>query len=445
MKLTFYGGVGEVTGSNYLLESGDTKVLIDCGLFQGNDFCQQCNFDPFAYDPKNIAAVFVTHAHIDHVGRIPRLVNQGFHGKIYSTPPTRDAAELLLVDSQHLLKTITDGTTLYGMSDVETTRQQWEGVAYHREIIIGSFRVTFRDAGHVIGSSTILIEAEGKKIIFSGDLGNTPAPLLKPTEPLPVVDYCVMEATYGDRNHEDIAERKERLEDVIEDTARRGGTLMIPAFAMERTQELIYEIHRLMDENRIPKIPIFVDSPLALKLTAVYERYIDYLDPSARTSVDSGRRLFNFSMLQTTLTKEESKMINDVKPPKVVIAGAGMSNGGRILHHELRYLPDPQSTILFIGYQSSGTLGRHIFDGVKKVSVLGEDVDVRCRIERISGYSAHADQSQLIDWLVGGRMSVKKVFLVHGEPDAARVLAQKIRDELALAVVIPQEEESVVL
>jgi metallo-beta-lactamase family protein len=446
MKLTFYGGVGEVTGSNYMLESGNEKILIDCGLHQGSHYAERMNFEPFPYDPKEIAAVFVTHSHIDHIGRIPKLFKDGFLGNVFSTPATKDFSELLLLDSEHILSKEAEREKkplLYTTDDVNGVMKMWHKIDYHAPVTVGDFRVEFFDAGHILGSAFLKIEAEGKTIIFSGDLGNSPAPIIQPLEKAPEADYCVIESTYGDRVHEGVDVRREMLEDVIEDTVKSNGTLIIPTFAMERTQELLYHMHQLFKEGRIPPVPVFIDSPLAIKLTSVYKKYENYFNKESSAIVKTGDDILNFPGLRLTLTTEQSKEINDVPPPKIVIAGSGMSNGGRILHHEMRHLPDPKSAILFVGYQAAGTLGRAILDGASEVKIFGEKVQVNCKKKVIAGYSAHADQPHLLQWLRAARDGLKKVFVVQGEAGASEVLAQKITDELAILAEVPKAMEKV--
>jgi metallo-beta-lactamase family protein len=448
MKLTFYGGTGEATGSNYLLESGDTRIMIDCGLHQGSHYAETENFEPFAYDPKTIAAVFITHSHLDHIGRLPSLVKAGFKGTIYATPATKDFADLMLYDSEHLLLAEADREKkppLYNDNDITAVLAQWQKLRYHMPMAVGPFTVELYDAGHILGSAFILVKAEGKTIAFSGDLGNSPAPIIKPTEALPAVDYCLIESTYGDRVHEDVAERKDLLERAIEDTVHAGGTLMIPTFAMERTQDLLFFLHQLFEQGRIPLVPVFIDSPLAIRLTAVYKKYKDYFNKDVQTLERGGDDILNFPELQLTLTTEQSKHINDIKPPKIIMAGAGMSNGGRILHHEVRYLPDPKSTILFVGYQATGSLGRKILEGAPEVSIFGETVPIRCRKVNIPGFSAHADQPHLLAWLASAKQTLKKVFVVQGEEASSEALAAKIRDELAVTAEVPKLGEAVEL
>lgn len=452
MKLKFCGGAKMVTGSNYLLTSDSTNILVDCGLHQGSNYCEKHNFEPFPYDPKTIDALFVTHGHVDHVGRIPKLVKEGFKGEIYSTPPTRDIAELLLLDSEHLInkEAFEKGIEpLYGIEDINKTLSLWKTVKYHQKIRVKELEIELFDAGHILGSSFIrVLTNDGKRIIFSGDLGNVPSPLVKDTEKIVHADYILMESTYGNRIHEDAANRKNLLEKVIEDTVKSGGALMIPALAMERTQELLFELNELIENKRIPKIPIFVDSPLAIKLTSVYKKYSkdpDYLDQEALALAKSGDEIFNFPGLRTTLTKEESKEINNVANPKIIIAGSGMSQGGRILHHEMRYLPDPKSAILFISYQAKGSLGRQILEGAKSVKIRGEQILIKCQSKAIGGYSAHADQAGLLNWLEPMRLHLKKVFVVQGEEEEMVPLSEKIIDELAIETIIPSLGDEFVL
>ncbi len=324
-----------------------------------------------------------------------------------------------------------------------------------RRLSIGNFssgggpasgwRVELFDAGHILGSAIIKVIAEGKTVVFSGDLGNYPAPIIQPTEKINSADYCLIESTYGDRVHEGIDKRREMLEDAIEDTVRRKGVLLIPTFAMERTQELLYHLHQLFTEKRVPRVPVFIDSPLAIKLTAIYKKYENYFNPETEKLAHSGDDILNFPGLRLTLTTEQSKEINDVPPPKVVVAGSGMSHSGRILHHELRYLPGEKNTILFVGYQAAGSLGRQILDGATSVKIFGEEVPVRCRKVVIGGYSAHADQPLLLKWLEPMRRTLKKVFVVQGEEGASEALATKIKDDFAVLAEVPKAGEEVEL
>lgn len=449
MKLTFYGGTGEATGANYILESNGMKIMVDCGLHQGSHYAERENFEPFPYDAKSITAVFITHSHLDHIGRLPSLVRAGFTGKIYSTGATKDFAELMLIDSEHLLMKEAEREgkmPLYNNDDIAQVRRQWEGLNYHQPVTVGDFTAELFDAGHILGSAIVKIQVEGKTIIFSGDLGNFPAPIIQPTEMIDFpVDYCVIESTYGDRIHENVDERKQQLESAIVETVKAGGTLMIPTFAMERTQELLYHLHQLFEEHKIPRVPVFIDSPLAIKLTEVYKKHESYFNKETRDIAKSGDDILNFPGLRLTLTTEQSKEINDAPQPKVVIAGSGMSNGGRILHHEQRYLPDPKSMIIFVGYQAVGSLGRIILDGAKEVKIFGETIPVRAKVINIPGYSAHADQPHLLEWLGHMKGTLKKVFIVQGEQASSEILGQKIGEQFGLATEVPKQNEQVEL
>jgi metallo-beta-lactamase family protein len=448
MKLTFYGGTGEATGSNYVLESNGTQIMIDCGLHQGSHFAETENFESFAYDPKEITAVFITHSHLDHIGRLPSLVKAGFHGTIYSTTATQDFAELMLLDSEHLLSMEAEREAkppLYNNDDVAHVMRLWHGLDYHESVTINGFKIELYDAGHILGSACIHVEAEGKTVVFSGDLGNSPALIINPTEKIPSADYCLIESTYGDRVHENVEGRKEMLRQAITETVTAGGVLMIPTFAMERTQELLYHLHQLFEEKALPRVPVFIDSPLAIKLTAVYKKHESYFNKETQDLARGGDDILNFPGLRLTLTTEQSKEINNVPAPKVIIAGSGMSNGGRILHHELRYLSDPKSEIVFVGYQADGSMGRQLLEGATEVKIFGETVPVRCRRINIPGYSAHADQPHLLNWISSMAPTLKKVFVVQGEPQSSEALAGKITSQFGVATEVPQLKESVIL
>ncbi len=453
MKLIFYGGVeGLVTGANYMLDTGDFKFLVDCGLAQGSKYADSLNYEPFKYNPAEIKYVLVTHSHVDHMGRLPKLYKDGFRGRVLTTTATRDLTIASLPDTQNR---ITEDAKLHGVeplydeAEMNGLIELLEGFDYEKQIDLGSgVKITFRDAGHILGSSIIEVaypteSGSYRKIFFSGDLGNPPTPLLRTTEFVEDADYVVIESAYGDRIHEDRSKRKEKLTSIIVETIKQGGTLMIPSFALERTQELLFELNGLVNNKVIPQIPVFVDSPLAIKLTEVYEKHAEYFNTNSNYLINSGDDIFKFPMLKFTPSVDESKHINDVPPPKIIIAGAGMSNGGRILHHELRYLSDPKSTILFVGYQVQGSLGRRILDGAKEVSIFHQQVAVNCRVDAIGGYSAHADQLGLLKWVKVANTNklLKKVFVVQGEVSAVSILAQKIKDDLDIEAVIPKAEE----
>jgi len=379
VKLSFYGSSQEITGSCFLLETRRAKLLVDCGLFQGSKFCETLNEEPFSFNLQNIDALIVTHSHIDHIGRIPKLVKDGFQGQIFSTPATREFAELMLLDSMGVLEKQArkeNKKIIYAGEDVELAMSRWKSVEYHQEFEIGNLKIILKDAGHILGSAMVEIEhsesnsAKNKKIVFTGDLGNPPTPLLKPTEDITDANILVIDSTYGDRLHEDKKERRLKLERIIEDTIRLKGILMIPAFSLERTQELLFELNTLVEKGRIPFVPFFLDSPLAIKATEIYKKYERYYNKEAKYIMSEGDELFQFPGLKYTLTTEESKSINDIPPPKIIMAGSGMLAGGRIIHHTKRYLSDPNSTLLFVGYQAKGSLGRLIKDGAKKVKKI---------------------------------------------------------------------------
>lgn len=442
LKLTFHGGAGVVTGACYLLDNGQAKILIDCGMQQGGRAVEEINRHPFGFDPKEIAALMVTHAHIDHTGRIPKLYAEGFRGQIYATPPTLDFAHVLLLDNENLLRGVAEKfkeKPLYTTDDIEGAVKLFHPTPYHQTFEPApGFKVTLLDAGHILGSSIVVVEADGKKVVFSGDLGNTEMPFLNPTENIDEADYLLVESAYGDRNHKDLSNRKDILEDVAEDVVRRGGTLLIPAFSMERTQDLLYELDELMTNGRIPSVPVFIDSPLAIKITEIFSRYPEYYNKAMQYEFKTKGNIFEFKNFKYTNTVEESKYINSVTPPKIVIAGSGMMNGGRILHHAERYLPDPRSTLLVVGYQVRGSLGRELLDGAREVKIYDKIVEVNARIRLIDGYSAHADQTKLKEWVRPMRFSLRRAFVVQGEQESSAIFATLLRDDFAIDATVPQ-------
>ena len=461
-KITFYGGTGSVTGANFLLEIDVKRILVDCGLTQGEKLADDINWDPFKYDPKTIDILFVTHGHVDHLGRIPKLINEGFRGKIYSTEPTKSLAGPMLEDTAGILKNNKELglDKIYTEENIKLALSLWTGFKYHDKInVTPNLEVTFLNAGHILGSAMIefivsnpdasvgspTAKARRTKILFTGDLGNSPSPILPDTEKVTDADYLVMESVYGDRNHESRNDRRRHLEETIEDNYKRKGTLIIPTFSLERSQELLFELDELVKNNRIPIMPIFFDSPLAIRLTEVFKQYRNYLNEAAQKAMIHEKHIFDFPGLHSTLRSEDSQMINSAPNPKIVIAGSGMSTGGRIVHHERHYLPDPNNTLLLTGYQSVGTPGRLIQEGVKTVRITGEDVIVRAHIVTISGYSGHKDSDGLIGFVEDMQDKVKKVFVVMGEPKSEMFLAQKLRDNLGINAFVPEQGSSVTL
>ncbi len=447
MKITFHGAAHEVTGSCHLIETAKTKILLDCGMFQGSDFNEGKNHDNFPFDPKKISAVIVSHAHLDHVGRIPKLVKDGFGGKIYMTKATVELARLIWDDAYQIMEYNNkkyQSPLLFTPQDIAEASMLCEGVDYREEIRVGDIVIRFHDAGHIFGSAFIELLAEGKRVVFSGDVGNVDAPIIQDTEDLPGIDVLLCESTYGDRIHESAAQRDQILLSLIQEGAARGGTIMIPAFSLERTQELIYKLHEMSEhDHTLPNIPIYLDSPLAIDATEVYRKYKEYYDEDAKKHDKNGDDFLDFPQLHVTYTREESKTINNVRGPKIVIAGSGMMNGGRIVHHALRYVSDPASTLIIVGYQAQGTLGRHLYEGAENVEILGEHVPVHCKIKAIGALSAHADQLKLLQWIRNSKHRPSKVYCVHGEPSAATTFAHKIRDEFGVQAFVPEAHETV--
>lgn len=452
-KVSFYGGAQQISGSCILFEGERSKILVDCGLFQCPRVCELQNYEPFPFDPSSIDGVIVTHAHTDHTGRIPKLFKEGFKGKVHSTPPTKDLADVMLRDSLSLMekegshKEHKEKEMLFEEMHLEEVSRNWETHEYHEEFSIGEFRIRLLDSGHILGSAMVEImvknkRGEEKKIVVTGDLGNPPTPLLPFPEKVTDAHILIIEGTYGDRMHEGREERKQKLERAIEDTVVKKGVLMIPVFSLERTQEILFELDELVEHDRVPRVPVFLDSPLAIHTTEIYRKYERFFNKETQYIIDSGDKIFKFPMLEFTMTTEESKKINDVPPPKVIIAGSGMSTGGRILHHEMRYLPDPNSTLLLVGYQAAGSRGRQLQDGAKEIEIFGETIPVRAQIIRIHGYSAHPDQEMLMDFVHDSADTLETVFVTHAEPQPALFFVQRIRDHLGIHAYAPKLGES---
>lgn len=446
-KLLFAGAAGTVTGSNFLLDTGTEKFLVDCGLMQGMD--EDKNWADFLYDPSSVSHLIVTHAHIDHIGRIPRLVKKGFTGKIISTKATMALAEPLLLDAQQLVAHAAEKMgreELYNDADITAAMKLWSGIGYNEKVNLGDgITLELLDAGHILGSAMARLSREGRNILFTGDLGGGNSPLLPPTHEVTDATYVVMEATYGDKIRPEDKNRREQLEDVIEETVARGGTLLIPAFSTERTQDLMYEIRTLMVERRIPQIPVFVDSPLAQKITAAFVAHPEYFADDIRERVEGGEDIFGFPGLHFVENTEASKKADETAGPKIILAGSGMSSGGRVIGHEKLLLPDPKSTLLIVGYQAAGTTGRRLIEGAKTIDIYREQVPVRANIATLYGYSAHKDSEGLLEFANKTAKTAEEIFLVHAEPAAAAFLSQRIRDYLGVKTTVPAVGEQAVL
>ncbi len=438
----FYGGVGSVTGANFMLKTETTTILIDCGMFQGRLTCDERNNEPFPYDVATVDALIITHAHIDHIGRIPKLVKDGFTGKIFSTAQTRALAEALLVDAAHIIaeEAVECGTEpTYTIADVKPAFEHWETIPYYTQKAIGDISVYLKDAGHVLGSAFVECSHPSfGKIVFSGDLGNSPSPLLRDTDQVKDANYMVIESVYGDREHEPVEDRLAMLEDIIEGVIAKRGTLLIPAFSLERTQMLLYDINMLVENRRIPHTPVFLDAPLAIRIIDVYKKSTELFNKTTQDIIRGGDDIFSFPGLKLVATPEASKAIHETEGPKIIIAGSGMSHGGRIIYHEKHYLSDPKTTLLIVGYQSPGSLGRQLQDGAGSVVIGGAKVSVEAHIETLRAYSGHRDIEGLLSFVSASNHTLKKVFVTMGEPKSSEFLVQRMRDYIGINAVYPQ-------
>jgi metallo-beta-lactamase family protein len=451
--ITFAGGAQMPTGSNFLVEFGGKRILIDCGLVQGERNALPINHENFPYPPESIDYLFITHAHLDHVGRIPKLVHDGFKGTIVSTEPTREMAELILLDSMGVLgkeAAQTGVPPLYEEKDVFDSLHLWSKIVTYEESFTfvceeGDAVVTLRDAGHILGSAIVEIAYKGKKLVFTGDLGNTPSPLMKDTVPLKDVDYLVIESVYGDRNHKDKDKRIEIFKEAITTTVNKGGNVLIPAFSIERTQEILLAFNELVESKQIPEVPVYLDSPLGINITKVYKKYEHWFNENIEKVIRGGDDIFAFKGLIKTASPEESKAIAHDHRPKVIIAGSGMSNGGRIVHHEAKYLSDPRNTIIIAGYQAVNTLGRRIVDEEKELIINGQIVELRARVVNIHGFSAHKDSEHLIEFVGTTKDSLKRVCVVLGEPKSTYFLGQRLHEEYMVPVTVPQKGDVIEL
>jgi metallo-beta-lactamase family protein len=466
MKITFLGATKMVTGSNFLVEGAGKKFLVDCGMYQGGDRDEMQNHEPFAYDVNEIDFMLLTHAHIDHSGRIPKLYKEGYRNPVITTKATRDLCSIMLPDSGHIQeqeiewrnrKRKREGKEplppLYTAQDGIDTMEIFKPVNYDEIIEIDpNIYVRFNDAGHMLGSSIIEIwvKEDGKetKAVFTGDLGNNDIPLLSSPTMIETADYLVMESTYGGRLHMRNDDKANLFLNIVSETLDKGGTVVIPSFAVGRTQEILYELNNLKDTQEgedfkkkyatLMKAPVYVDSPLAISATEIFKENANLFDEETQAVIESGDNPLEFPGLQFTRTADESKALNEKNESSIIISASGMCEVGRIKHHLKHHLWDPNSTILFVGYQAPGTLGRRIVDGEKRVKIFGEEIAVNARIEYIEGYSGHADQEWLMNFVYSFITKPKHIFLVHGEPTGQEILKSKIVDEIGLPVTIPE-------
>lgn len=443
--ITFYGGAGFVTGANFLFNTGGRKILIDCGLEQEGAGCYLKDND-FHYDPATIDVLIVTHAHADHIGKIPKLVKDGFRGTIYSTPATRDLASVMLDDALRILTEDADElgcAPLFDRGDIAQALSQWRGIEYHQLFTASDgVMIEFLDAGHILGSAMVSCTRGGRKIIFTGDLGNSPELILPDTEKIQGAHYLLIESVYGDRNHENRRDRTERLARALRENHKKGGTLLIPTFALQRAQILLYEINRLVESRRVPEMPVYFDAPLAQRVTDIFRRYKYLYNERIQKEIARGDDIFDFPRFVNVKNITESFAVDKSPGPKVVIASSGMSNGGRIRLHEKKLLENKKNSILFIGYQAFGTLGREISEQKKKkVYIDGAWVHVRAKVDMIQGYSGHKDRDNLIAFVGSSADTLERIFVAMGEPSSSRHLAEQLRITYHIDTRAPREDD----
>lgn len=456
MRMTFYGAAREVTGSKILIETKGVKLLVDCGLHQGTKENKELNFLPFPFDPKKLDHVILTHAHIDHSGLIPKLVKDGFSGNIICTHGTASLCDIMLKDSAHIQiqenewdnkrrkrKGLPERDPLYNVEDAERAMTVFAPKEYDQKIDLGrGISVIFSDAAHIVGSAHVLLESENMRIGLSGDIGGSVSPVLNTPSPFKSADYVIMESTYGDRNKEPIENSLNKLSQIINDSLMSGGKILIPSFAVGRTQLMLYYMNELHKSGKLNLIKTFLDSPLSIKATEIYSRLIkdhpEYFSDTIRNLSKEGVSPFDFPTLTLTSTVEESMTINEYDRPAIIISSAGMCNAGRILHHLKRHIWNPNSTVLFVGYQAEGTLGRQILEGEKQVSILGEMFEVHASIHVLNSFSAHADRAKLLDFVNSMTDKPKKIFINHGESKAAESLAGEIGKSTGIECIIPE-------
>ena len=465
MKITFLGAAKTVTGSCYLVETGREKFLIDCGMFQGRSKESLLNEEPFPFNPAEIDFILLTHAHIDHSGRIPKIFNSGFRGRVIATKATVELCSLMLPDSGHIQEFETEWINrkrlragkapvkpLYTYQDAVDSLVLFKSVKYGEEIQVNSnIRARFNDAGHILGSSIIelWITEDGKesKLVFSGDLGNKGLPILRDPTIIESADYLVIESTYGSRLHSGSADKVQKFVDIIAETVEKGGNVVIPSFAVGRTQEVIYDLNKQRSKydgrlERLMDIPVYVDSPLAVSATEVFRRNLDCYDDEARKYIENGDNPLDFPGLKYTQTADESRALNEKKESMIIISASGMCEAGRIKHHLKHNLWRKESTVIFVGYQAEGTLGRRLVDGAKRVKIFGEEITVNARVEMMDGFSGHADRDGLLNWIGAFSVKPRKVFIVHGEETGMLEFSGYIKERFGIETVIPARGET---
>lgn len=457
VSLRFLGAAGTVTGSKHLLEGGGRRVLLDCGLFQGLKELRQRNWGPPPVDPRTLDAVILSHAHIDHSGYLPRLVGAGFSGPVFCTEGTADLLRVMLPDAAHLQEEEADFANRHKTSKHEpalplfTTEDAEQAL---RRVAPVGFGVTFAPApgiqarfagaGHILGAGTVECRVDGRRVVFSGDLGRYDVPIMRDPEAVPEADVLLVESTYGNRRHPD-DDPAATVADAVKRAVAGRGWLLIPAFAVGRSQEILYTLRELEERGRIPAVPVYLDSPMAIEATVVYAKHPEEHDAALRDVEASGRRPFAPRRFHLSRTREDSKRLNEVEGPGIILAGSGMATGGRILHHLRRLLPDERTTVLFVGYQAAGTRGRLLRDGAREIKMLGEAVRVRATVLASDAYSAHADRDEIMRWLGGFRRPPGMTYVVHGEPEAAGALRDTIATTLGWRVAVAGDGERVSL
>jgi len=465
-SIEFWGGVGTVTGSKYLVVTDKARVLVDCGMFQGLKELRERNWQEPPFDPRSLNAVLITHAHIDHTGYLPRVVRHGYKGPVYCSRGTADLLKILLPDAGRLQEEEADYRNRHNLTKhrpalpLYTEEDAFAALELVRPLPntgeefepAPGIRASFRISGHILGSSLVLLELDqagadrqGRRVLFSGDLGHYDQPIIRDPVAPPACDYLLVESTYGDRLH-DPEDPKVALARIINDAAQRQAPVLIPAFAVGRTQEIVYLIRELEDEKAIPVLPVIVDSPMAAATTIAYANRKEEQDEDYASILTKQRHPLRTHSMLTASSREESKRLNNATGARVIISASGMMTGGRVLHHALRLVPDPEATVVFVGYQAAGTTGRRIQDGEREVKIMGQRVPVRCRIAKIGGFSAHADWQEVLHWLEGMQGGVpRQTFLTHGEPEAANAMAGHIKEKFGWNVHVPQYGERVEL